>query len=47
MAVRTIADMCSDAVRLKAARDNYLMMARCATDELNIVDEEIAQWSNE
>lgn len=47
MTVRTISDMCGDVVRLKAARDNYLMLARCANDELKLVDEEIARWSNE
>lgn len=47
MKTRTISDMCSDAVRLREARDHHTMMARCAIDELNLVDDEIMRWGDE
>lgn len=47
MTIRTIADMCSDAVRLRKERDDHIMLARCALDELKLVEKEIELWGDD
>lgn len=45
--MRPIAELCSDAVRLREEKLYYMMRVRCANDELKLVDHEIMRWSGE